>query len=331
VSALRIRRARPEDGESIAAMCAALARHQGDGPCEFTPARFRADGFGPARRFDCLIAEQEGAERDRAPVGYALFYPEYNTDVMQRSAYLVDLYVEPAARRGGVGRALLAASARAAAAEGATMLSWSVKRANDGARAFYRAFASEQPELFYGVASGERLDRLASIEPSAAVALRTAERHDVPVIARFIAELLLATDGKPPADIEGPLARHGFAGDPAFAAILAEDREGPLGHALFWRAYDTEHAERGAFLSDLYVVPRARRRGVGLALLGGFARWTKATGGSYGFWQILETNAPAIAFYAPIAVEDRTVLPCMLEGERFRALAAEALGSESDG
>lgn len=319
MSALRVRRARPEDGESVAAMCAALARHQGDGPSDFTADRFRADGFGPARRFDCLIAE-----RGRAPAGYALTYPEYNTDAMQRSAYLVDLYVEPSARRSGVGRGLVAAAARSAAADGATMLSWSVKRANEGARAFYRGFASEQPELFYGVAAGERLDRLAATEPSAGIALRTAERHDVPVIARFIAELLLATDGKPPADIAGPLARHGFERDPAFTAILAEDREGPLGHALFWRAYDTEHAERGAFLSDLYVVPRARRRGVGLALLGGFARWTRNQNGSYGFWQILETNAPAIAFYAPIAVEDRSVLPCTLEGERFRALAAAA-------
>ena len=61
------------------------------------------------------------------------------------------------------------------------------------------------------------------------------------------------------------------------------------------------------------------------------SRWTQAAGGSYGFWQILESNAPAIAFYAPIAVEDRSVLPCTLEGERFRALAAAAPEIESDG
>jgi diamine N-acetyltransferase len=322
----RIRRAGPDDGAAIAAMCARLSAQQGDIASRFTAGHFRKEGFGSDRRFAAIVAAA-GSE----PVGYALFYPEYNTDLMQRSTYLVDLYVEPAARRAGLGRALMAATAKAAEAEGATMLSWSVKRANTGARAFYRGIGREQPELFYGVAVDGQLDRLAALEPSRGVALRPAERRDVPVIARFIAELLLATDGVAPADIEGPLARHGFGSRPAFAAILAEDRDGPLGHALFWRAYDTEHAARGAFLSDLYVAPRARRRGAGLALLGGFARWTKAAGGVYGFWQILETNAAAHAFYRPLAEEDRSVMPCTLEGEAFRALVAGAPAIAGDG
>jgi GNAT superfamily N-acetyltransferase len=326
VNEARIRPARPADGESVAAMCARLAADDGESGSQFTAARFRADGFGPRREFDCLIADLDGAA-----AGYALFYPEYNTDVMQRSAYLVDLYIEPAARRRGLGRRLVAATARAAAERGATTLAWGVKRANAGARAFYRGFAREQPELFYGVAAGDRLERLAAVGPPAGLTLRVAERRDVPILARFIAELLLATEGEPPADIEGPLARDGFGSEPAFAAILAEDRDGPLGHALFWRAYDTVYAARGAFLSDLYVGPAARRRGVGLALLGGFARWTRALGGSYGFWQILASNAPAIAFYRPIAEEDRSAIPCTLEGERFRALAAAAPASAIDG
>jgi diamine N-acetyltransferase len=326
MSRARIRRAGPGDGAAIAAMCARLSAHQGDIGSRFTAEHFRSEGFGTDRRFAAVVAEQGGE-----PVGYALFYPEYNTDLMQRSTYLVDLYVEPAARRAGLGRALMAATAKVAETDGATMLSWSVKRANTSARAFYRGIGREQPELFYGVAAEERLDRLAALEPSAGIVLRPAERRDVPVIARFIAELLLATDGMPPADIEGPLARDGFGDRPAFAAVLAEDRDGPLGHALFWRAYDTEHAARGAFLSDLYVAPRARGRGVGLALLGGFARWTKATGGVYGFWQILETNAAARAFYRPLAEEDRSVMPCTLEGEAFRALAAGAPAVAADG
>jgi len=322
VSGFRIRRARPEDGEAVARLCARLAEHQGDGASRFTATHFRREGFGADPRFACLVAV--GGDE---PIGYALFHPEYNTDVMQRSVYLVDLYVEPEARRGGIGRALMTAVARAAADAGATMVSWSVKRENSGARAFYRGFAQEQPELFYGVASDERLDRLAAIKPAAGIRLRAVERQDIPVVARYIAALLLATDGVPPADIEGPLLRHGFGRTPSFAAILAEDGNGPLGHALFWRAYYTEEAVAGAFLSDLYVAPEARRRGVGLALLGGFARWTKAAGGVYGFWQILESNAAAREFYRPIAVEDRTVMPCVLEGDRFRALlaAGEAL------
>lgn len=325
MSGFRIRRAGPEDGEAVAQLCAKLAEHQGDGVSRFTAAHFRREGFGADPRFHCLLAL-----RGDKPVGYALFHPEYNTDVMQRSLYLVDLYVEPDARRGGIGRALITAVARAAADAGATMVSWSVKRDNADARDFYRGFAQEQPELFYGVASDERFEHLVAIEPAAGIRLRAVERQDVPVVARYIAALLLATDSVPPADIEGPLARHGFGATPSFAAILAEDGNGPLGHALFWRAYYTEEAVAGAFLSDLYVAPEARRRGVGLALLGGFARWTKAAGGVYGFWQILESNAAARDFYRPIAVEDRSVMPCVLEGERFRAfLAASAMPADA--
>lgn len=322
---IRIRPATPADADAVAAMCVKLTEHESEQVCRFSPQHFIADGFGPGRAFDCLLAERGGA-----PIGYALYHPEYNTDLMQRSTYLVDLYVEPEARRSGVGRQLMAATAKAGAAAGATMLSWTVERWNDDARILYRKVGREQPELFYGVAAHDRLEALAALPERGDIRIRPATADDVPTLARFVTELLRATAGEPPAAIEGPLARDGFGPDPAFEAILAEDRSGPLGHALFWPCYDTEHAVRGGFLSDLYVAPRGRRRGAGRGLLGAVARRSRAARGDYLYWQILASNAPAIAFYAAIAEQDRAAMPCLAAGEDFRSLVALAAAFDPD-
>jgi GNAT superfamily N-acetyltransferase len=77
--------------------------------------------------------------------------------------WLSDLYVAPAARRRGVGRALLAAAAAAARADGAVWMMWHVGRENDDARAFYASIgAHEKPEhvvVSLGIAP---LDRIAA-------------------------------------------------------------------------------------------------------------------------------------------------------------------------
>ena len=54
----------------------------------------RKEGFGASPRFRAQIAERDGR-----PVGYALFYPAYDTDRAARDFYLQDLYVVPEARR----------------------------------------------------------------------------------------------------------------------------------------------------------------------------------------------------------------------------------------
>ncbi|MFZ5790242.1 MAG: GNAT family N-acetyltransferase [Pseudomonadota bacterium] len=321
MSAALYRRAGPADAGAIAAMAAKLAAHQGDGPSALTAAHVLRDGFGPNPAFAALVAEQRGEA-----IGYALWHSEYDTDHMRPSAYLIDLYVEPAWRGRGVGRALMAASAAEAAGRGAAMLSWTVKRGNEAARRFYRRLGREQPDLFYGVAAEAKLDALAAQAPPAGVRLREARREDADLLAAFIADLLVVTgDGPPPrADIAAALARDGFGDARRFHTVVAEGDGSLLGHALFWPAYDSEHAVRGSFLSDLYVVAPARRQGVALALMGELARRTRAAGGAYAYWQIWEKNAPAIAFYRRFAAEDRTVMPCVAEGEAFTALIASA-------
>src|SRR5262245_31750930 len=128
-----IRPATPADGERVAAMCAALSAEEATGNASrLTAETFRRDGFGPQPAFACLIAEVDGQ-----PMGYALYHDDYDTDRLCRSVFLADLYVETAARRQGVGRALMAAVAHGGQQRGAQVMMWSVLRDNLGARSVY--------------------------------------------------------------------------------------------------------------------------------------------------------------------------------------------------
>ncbi len=126
----------------------------------FTADRVRADGFGPQAAFTPLIAEIDGAV-----AGYVFFSPGYNTDVAARSVWLHDLFVMPAARGQGVGRALLAAVAAATIRAGAVSLEWGVHAANTGALEFYRRVGAGGAEVRVMGLHGERLRTLARAAP----------------------------------------------------------------------------------------------------------------------------------------------------------------------
>ncbi|HMB60532.1 MAG TPA: GNAT family N-acetyltransferase, partial [Xanthomonadales bacterium] len=55
----------------------------------------------------------------------------------RRGVYVQDLYVAPSERGTGLGRKLMAETARVAAEQGATYLRLSVDRSNESAQAFY--------------------------------------------------------------------------------------------------------------------------------------------------------------------------------------------------
>ena len=71
------------------------------------------------------------------PFGFALFFHNYSTFLSRRGLYLEDLYVRPAMRRRGVGRALLTRLAAIAVERGCGRMEWSVLDWNTDAIAFY--------------------------------------------------------------------------------------------------------------------------------------------------------------------------------------------------
>jgi GNAT superfamily N-acetyltransferase len=318
---VRIRPATPDDGERVAAMCAGLSAEEGLGiESRFTGEAFRRDGFGPQPAFACLIAETAGQ-----PVGYALYCHDYDTDRLCRSIYLADLYVEKAARRRGLGRALMAACAAAGRRQGAQVMMWSVLKGNAAARAFYAGIGEEIDDQIETGLIGPAFRRLVETGLGAAdTTLRTATAADCPTVARLLAAML-DDIGLPRADGAAERLRaDGFGRAPCFTVVIAERAGRAIGYALFWPTYDTEAARRGGWLSDLYVVADERRNGLAGALMTEVARRTAAAGGSYLVWLVHAENARARAFYCTIAEEWLDGLPCICQGERFRALAARA-------
>lgn len=321
---LCIRPATSADGEAVAAMCAALSAAEGLGiACSFTPEAFRRDGFGADPVFACLIAELDGRS-----MGYALYCLDYDTDRMCRSVYLVDLYVESAARRRGIGRVLMAATAAAGRRQGARLMMWNVLRSNAVARRFYATIGEEIADQIESAITGDDFGRLlAQDAPAKELTLRQGTAGDSEQVERFLGEMLTSIGLPRKPGVAERLRADGFGADPAFTIVMAELVGRPAGYALFWPTYDTESASRGGWLSDLYVAPEARRHGVALQLMAETARRTAARGGRYLVWLVHAHNTGARAFYRRIGQEWPDGIACICEEERFERLADEATRS----
>jgi GNAT superfamily N-acetyltransferase len=113
--------------------------------------------FAPVPRAFCEIAEVDGA-----PAGFAFWFYNVSTFEGRPGIYLEDLYVCPAARGAGAGKALLAALARRCAAEGLARIEWAVLDWNAPAIAFYVGLgATAKGEWITHQLTGEALARLA--------------------------------------------------------------------------------------------------------------------------------------------------------------------------
>ena len=104
-----------------------------------TEADLLRDGFGPMPRFRCLLADWQGE-----PAGFALFFTSYSTWRGHHGIRLEDLYVTPAARGVGMGRALLRRLARVAVEEGCPRLEWDVLGWNAPAIGFYERLGAQK-------------------------------------------------------------------------------------------------------------------------------------------------------------------------------------------
>ncbi len=297
-------------------MCAGLSAHEGKNPPAFDAEIFREACHGPAAVLAGHIAEIDGEA-----VGYVLHCPDYDTDRMCRGVTVVDLYVEKAARGRGLGRALMAAAARAGSAAGARMMAWTVEADNELARGFYRSVGCEADAILMCGAGDDRLRELAAAATPAGLRLRAPLPGDAPAVARMIEALLIDMGEVPPADIGGRLMADGFGPAPAFVATVAETGGTLAGYAVHWFLYDTEAARPELLLSDIYVMPERRGDGVGKALMAAAARRTLEGGARFMAWQVLKTNVQARAFYGRFAEEWPGVVYCHASDDEFAALA----------
>jgi GNAT superfamily N-acetyltransferase len=122
-----------------------------------TEENIREHVFGPNPVAEVLLAYW-----DDEPVGFALYLRNFSTFLGQAGIYLEDLFVEPAHRGKGIGKALLARLAKTALERGYGRLEWAVLDWNTPSIEFYRSLGAVPLDEWtpYRV-TGEALSRLA--------------------------------------------------------------------------------------------------------------------------------------------------------------------------
>ena len=131
---LRIRPATAEDVPTILGFIRELAEYEREPDAVVaTEADLLRDGWGETPRFAACIAEY-----DSVAAGFALYFTTYSTWRGHHGIWLEDIYVTPAQRSHGIGKALLARVARIAVEQGCPRMEWSVLNWNEPAIAVYR-------------------------------------------------------------------------------------------------------------------------------------------------------------------------------------------------
>jgi GNAT superfamily N-acetyltransferase len=156
---LTLRDATPADVATVLRFVRELADYEREPDAVVaTEADLHAALFGPDAVAACVLADLDGAA-----AGFALWFRNFSTWTGKPGLYLEDLYVTPAARGAGVGRALLAHLARIAVERGFSRFEWSVLDWNEPAIRFYEKLGSvAMDEWTVRRLSGDALRRLAA-------------------------------------------------------------------------------------------------------------------------------------------------------------------------
>jgi ribosomal protein S18 acetylase RimI-like enzyme len=142
---MRIRPAHADDLPELARLFDAYRVFYGQpsdpaGAARFTGARLAR---GDAHVFVAEAAAGAGL------AGFVQLYPSWSSVSMARIYVLNDLFVDPAARRGGVGRALLEAAHAFARSRGAVRVSLETAVDNHAAQALYESLGYQRDAAFH--------------------------------------------------------------------------------------------------------------------------------------------------------------------------------------
>ncbi|MEU1984929.1 GNAT family N-acetyltransferase [Nocardia sp. NPDC019395] len=154
-----VRRAEPGDVPALVGLVYDLAEYENARhECTLTPDQLHTALFGPAPALFAHVALLE----DRI-AGCAIWFLNFSTWDGVHGIYLEDLYVTPAARGTGLGRALLAALAREADTRGYSRVSWSVLTWNTPSIGFYESLGAQVQDDWVGYRlTGPALSELAA-------------------------------------------------------------------------------------------------------------------------------------------------------------------------
>jgi GNAT superfamily N-acetyltransferase len=140
---ISIRPARPDDVGLILSLVRELADyerglHEVEATEQSLHRHLFGEGLGRGPVAECVIGEIDATAQ-----GFALFFHNFSTWKGKPGLYLEDLFVRPAARGAGLGKALLAHVARLAVERGCARYEWTVLDWNTPAIEFYRGAGAE--------------------------------------------------------------------------------------------------------------------------------------------------------------------------------------------
>ena len=142
-----VRRVREEDLPHVVAMVHELAAYErASEACALSVPALRAALFGPTPALFGHVA----VDLTGRAVGVALWFLSFSTWDGVHGVYLEDLFVRPAHRGRGHGRALLAALAALCVQRGYSRLAWSVLDWNTPSIEFYRALGARPLDEWVG-------------------------------------------------------------------------------------------------------------------------------------------------------------------------------------
>jgi len=154
-----IRAAAPADVAELLRLIHALAVYEKlEHLAVGTPPQLHEALFGKRPVCEALVAEVEG----RA-VGFALYFATFSTFLCKPGLYLEDLFVEPAHRGSGIGKALLKRLAAITVERGGGRFEWRVLDWNEPSIRFYEGLgATLMREWLLARLTGPELARLAA-------------------------------------------------------------------------------------------------------------------------------------------------------------------------
>ena len=159
MSQLTIRPAVVQDSQQILDFITELAVYEkAEHEVKATIGHIENTLFSEQPKAHCVLCENENG-----PVGFAVYFFSYSTWQGQYGIYLEDLYVSPASRGSGAGKALLKHLAKIATEQNCGRFEWSVLDWNQPAIDFYESIgAKPQDEWIRYRLDGDALKQFAA-------------------------------------------------------------------------------------------------------------------------------------------------------------------------
>jgi GNAT superfamily N-acetyltransferase len=137
-----------------------------------------------------------------------------------------------------------------------------------------------------------------------ATLVRPARPEDAPAylaLVRALAEFEKLPG--PTQEAAGRLVADAFGDAPRYQLTVAELDGEVVAYAVSFLTYSTFLALPSFFLEDLFVHPRARRRGVARAMMAHLRERARSLGCGRFEWMVLDWNVDARRFYAGLGAE----------------------------